>query len=99
MAKLYLKRINKNLSTEEMVKGYYEKDRVEKIFRCLKGVLDMDKFRFWLANLVRMHIFICYLAYLLLSVLEYKIKEIGQLADPARRMHTCLLYTSPSPRD
>jgi transposase len=30
-----------------------------------------------LANRVRGHIFICYLAYLLLSVLEYKIKEIG----------------------
>ena len=68
---------SENLSMEEMVKGYFEKDRVEKSFRCLKGVLEMDKVRVWLANRVRGHIFICYLAYLLLSVLEYKIKEIG----------------------
>lgn len=64
----------RNLSEEEMVKGYFEKDRVEKSFRCLKSFLEMDKVRFWLANRVRGHIFICYLAYLLLSVLEYKLR-------------------------
>ena len=40
----------------------------------LKGVLDMDKVRFWLASRVKGHIFICYLAYLLLSILTYKLK-------------------------
>ena len=69
-----------NLSAEEMVRGYFEKDRVEKSFRCMKSFLEMDKVRFWLANRVRGHIFICYLAYLLLSVLEYRLKESGMSA-------------------
>ncbi len=64
----------RNLSAEEMVKGYFDKDRLEKAFRCLKNFLEMDKVRFWLANRVRGHIFVCYLAYLLLSVLEYRLK-------------------------
>jgi transposase len=67
----------RNLRAEEMVKGYFEKDLVEKSFRCLKSFLEMDKVRFWLANRVRGHIFICYLTYLLLSVLEYRLKESG----------------------
>jgi transposase len=70
----------RNLSGEEMVKGYFKKDRLEKSFRCLKNFLEMDKVRFWLANRVRGHIFICYLAYLLLSVLEYRLKESGMSA-------------------
>ena len=65
----------RNLKAEEMVKGYFKKDRLEKSFRCLKSFLEMDKVRFWLANRVRGHIFICYLAYLLLSVLEYRLKR------------------------
>jgi len=67
----------RDLSAEEMVKAYFEKDKVEKSFRCLKGLIEMDKVRFWLANRVRGHIFVCYLAYLLLSVLEYKLRKIG----------------------
>jgi transposase len=65
---------SRDLPVEEIVRGYFEKDRVEKSFRCLKGVLDMDKVRFWLASRVKGHIFVCYLAYLLLSVLNYKLK-------------------------
>ncbi|MCX5803822.1 MAG: transposase [Proteobacteria bacterium] len=72
-----------NLRAEEMVKGYFEKDRLEKSFRCMKSLLEMDKVRFWLANRVRGHIFICYLAYLLLSVLEYRLKESGMSAADA----------------
>ena len=73
----------RDLDEEEMVKGYFEKDRVEKSFRCMKSVLEMDKVRFWLANRVRGHIFVCYLAYLLLSVLEYKLAGTGVTASEA----------------
>jgi len=73
----------RNLRPEEMVRGYFEKDRVEKTFRCLKSFLEMDKVRFWLPNRVRGHIFICYLAYLLVSVLECKLKESGISAEDA----------------
>jgi transposase len=68
---------SRDLTASEMVKAYFEKDKVEKSFRCLKGLIEMDKVRFWLANRVRGHIFVCYLAYLLLSVLEYKLRKIG----------------------
>jgi hypothetical protein len=74
---------SRDLDEEEMVKGYFEKDRVEKSFRCMKSVLEMDKVRFWLANRVRGHIFVCYLAYLLLSVLEYKLNGTGLTATTA----------------
>lgn len=73
----------RDLSEEEMVNGYFEKDKVEKSFRCMKGILEMDKVRFWLANRVKGHIFVCYLAYLLLSVLEYKLKKMGIKATEA----------------
>jgi transposase len=74
---------SRDLSAEEIIKAYFEKDKVEKSFRCLKGLIEMDKVRFWLANRVRGHIFVCYLAYLLLSVLEYKLRRIGVKASEA----------------
>lgn len=74
---------SRDLEEGEMVRGYFEKDRVEKSFRCMKSLLEMDKVRFWLPNRVRGHIFVCYLAYLLLSVLEYKLSGIGITATEA----------------
>lgn len=74
---------SRNLDAEEMIKGYFEKDRLEKSFRCMKGFLEMDKVRFWLAHRVKGHIFVCYLAYLLLSVLEYRLKGSGMSAADA----------------
>ena len=74
---------SRDLTAAEMVKAYFEKDKVEKSFRCLKGLIEMDKVRFWLANRVKGHIFVCYLAYLLLSVLEYKLRRIGIKAPEA----------------
>ncbi len=76
----------RDLSAAEMVKAYFEKDKVEKSFRCLKGLIEMDKVRFWLANRVRGHIFVCYLAYLLLAVLEYKLRKLGVKATEALEM-------------
>jgi len=76
----------RNLRVEEMVKGYFEKDRLEKSFRCLKSFLEMDKVRFWLPNRVRGHIFVCYLAYLLLSVFDYRLKGSGISAINALEM-------------
>lgn len=76
----------RNLRPEEMVRGYFDKDRLEKSFRCLKSFLEMDKVRFWLPNRVRGHVFVCYLAYLLLSVLDYRLKESGISAINALEM-------------
>jgi transposase len=74
---------SRDLSAEEMVRGYFEKDRFERSFRCMKSLLEMDKVRFWLAGRVRGHIFVCYLAYLLLSALEYRLKGTGISAESA----------------
>lgn len=66
----------KNIPNEEIVKIYFEKDLVEKAFQNLKGVIALRPIRHWLYDRVEGHIFICYLAYLLLSLLRYKLKNI-----------------------
>lgn len=66
----------KNLSVEEIVKPYFEKDRIEKAFRSLKSILGLKPIRHWLEERVKAHVFICYLSYLLLSLLESKLKKI-----------------------
>ena len=47
------------------------KDIVEKAFRSLKGITQLRPTRHWLAEHVRARVFLCYLAYLLLSLLQY----------------------------
>lgn len=66
----------KQIPTEEIIKVYFEKDIVEKAFKNLKGVTGLRPIRHWLYNRVEAHIFICYLSYLLLSLLQYKLKKI-----------------------
>lgn len=62
-------------STAESVKAYFDKDLVEKAFRTLKGITHLRPVRHWLEQRVRAHVFICYISYLLLSVLNYKLKK------------------------
>lgn len=65
------------MSKEEMVQKYFDKDLVEKAFHDFKGVLKIRPIRHWLENRVRAHIFVCYLSYLLLSLLNMHVKELG----------------------
>lgn len=65
----------KKISSEEAVIKYFEKDIVEKAFASLKGVIGLRPIRKWLAKRVKAHVFICYLSYLLLSILDYKLKK------------------------
>jgi transposase len=48
---------------------------VEKAFRSLKGITQLRPVRHWLAERVRAHVFLCYLAYLLLSLLRYHLRD------------------------
>jgi transposase len=64
------------LSKEEMVRVYFDKDLIEKAFQSLKGVIKVQPIRHWLYNRVIAHVFICYLAYLLLSLLKLRLKKI-----------------------
>ena len=65
----------KKLEISELVKKYFDKDTVEKAFSCLKGVVKIRPVRSWISERVKAHIFICYLSYLLLSILDYKLKK------------------------
>jgi len=64
------------LPKEEMVRLYFDKDLVEKAFHTLKGITNLQPIRHWLSRRVKAHIFICYLSYLLLSLLKLRLKDI-----------------------
>lgn len=67
----------KDLPVDEIVKPYFEKDKVEKAFRSLKSVLGLKPIKHWLEERVKAHVFICYVSYLLLSLLEHKLTKIN----------------------
>jgi hypothetical protein len=46
-------------------------------FRALKGIVKLQPIRHWLSQRVIAHVFICYLAYLLLALLKYRLKPTG----------------------
>ena len=65
----------KAMTKEEIVRLYFDKDLVEKAFRSLKGVIKLHPIRHWLTHRVVAHVFICYLSYLLLSLLKQHLKK------------------------
>ena len=65
----------KKLTIAEIVRSYFEKDKVEKAFRSMKSILGLKPIKHWLEERVKSHIFVCYLSYLLLSLLEEKLKK------------------------
>lgn len=72
------------LTKEEFVRLYLgNKDVVEKAFRSLKGVTHLQPIRHWLYNRVVAHVFICYLAFLLLSLLKTRLKKLDMSPEQA----------------
>ena len=71
---------NTKMPLYEVVQSYYDKDVVEKSFQALKGVVNLRPVRHWLYNRVEAHVFICYLACLLLSILKDKVKKLEMSA-------------------
>jgi transposase len=67
----------RHLSKEEMIRLYFDKDVIEKAFHNIKGIVRLQPIRHWLGNRVKAHVFICYLSYLLLSLLKYRLKKIN----------------------
>jgi len=68
----------KKMSADEIVRLYFhDKDIIEKAFQNIKGIVKVRPIRHWLYNRVVAHIFICYLSYLLLSLLKLKLKKIN----------------------
>jgi len=68
---------NTKYSPAEVVARYYDKDMVERAFKQIKGVLNLRPIRVWLSNHVEGHIKICYLAYAILSLMNFKLKKLG----------------------
>ena len=64
-----------SLSAADVVTQYFEKDFVEKVFRCLKTEEDIAPVRHRLEHRVRAYVFICMLAFRLLSVLQALLDE------------------------
>ena len=76
----------KNISNEDMIRLYFDKDVIEKAFRTFKGVSNLQPVRFWLNDHVRAHVFICYLSYLLLSILKLSLKSKGINISPEQAL-------------
>jgi len=73
----------RRLAEEQMLSLYFDKDIVEKAFRSLKGITQLRPIRHWLAERVHAHVFLCYLAYLLLSLLQYRLRDTEFTAESA----------------
>jgi transposase len=67
---------NTKYSSAEVVKKYYDKEIIERAFKQMKGILNLRPIRVWLKSHVEGHIKICYLAYAILSLMNYKLKKI-----------------------
>jgi len=68
---------NTKYSSAEIVGRYYDKDMVERAFKQLKGVLSLRPIRVWLSSHVEGHIKICYLAYAILSLMNFKLEKLN----------------------
>jgi transposase len=66
-----------------MLPLYFDKDLIDKAFRSLKGITQLRPVRHWLAERVRAHVCLCYLAYLLLSLLRYHLRNTEFTAERA----------------
>ena len=88
----------KNMNDRDMIKLYFDKDVIEKAFRTFKGVSNIQPVRFWLNERVIAHVFICYLSYLLLSILKLNLKNKGinispeQAIEDLEDMYNVYLY-------
>lgn len=77
---------NLSMTDKEAVKYYFEKDIVERSFKKVKGPISLHPLQAWKLENIKTHIKICYLAYAILSYLEFKLKPIGINATTALNM-------------
>jgi transposase len=68
---------NTDLKDDEVVRKYFEKDIVERAFKQMKGVLSLRPVRVWLRSHVEAHVKVCYVAYAILALLQFKISSLG----------------------
>lgn len=68
---------NTAMTDSEVVKRYFDKDVVERAFKQLKGVLSLRPVRVWVRTHVEAHVKVCYAAYAILSLLQYRLSSSG----------------------
>jgi transposase len=62
------------LSVESTVRIYFEKDIVEKAYRELKSSVNLHPLRKYRISHIKAHVKICYLAYAILSYIQYRVR-------------------------
>jgi len=63
-----------DMDVEEVVKRYFERDIVEKAYKELKSNINLHPIRKYRMNHIKSHIKICYIAYAILSYMQYRLK-------------------------
>jgi transposase len=81
---------DETLNASEAVNVYLEKDFIEKVFRVLKTQEEVEPVRHRLEHRVRAYLFVCMLAYRLLSTLQWKLKEASGREDSWEHADTLL---------
>lgn len=74
---------NTKYPAKDIVEKYFDKDIVERAFKQMKGILNLRPIRVWLKDHVEGHVRICYLAYAILSLMNYKLKKLNISANEA----------------
>lgn len=68
-----------SLDTKEIISIYKNLWRIEQAFRCLKDIVKVRPIRHQKDQTVRGHIYVCILAYLLMTTLEYRLKDYKEM--------------------
>jgi transposase len=68
---------DESIPPQEVVKSYFGKDFVEKVFRTLKTSEEMEPVRHRLENRVRVYIFVCVMAYRLRAELQWRLDNLS----------------------
>ena len=72
---------DESLDANAVVNMYLDKDFIEKVFRVLKTQEEVEPVRHRLEHRVRAYLFLCMLAYRLISALLWKLKEASGKED------------------
>ena len=70
-----------SIGAHKAVNAYLEKDFIEKVFRIIKTQEEVQPVRHRLENRVRAYLFVCMLAYRLLAVLQWRLKQASGRED------------------
>lgn len=68
-----------SVGEKQVISTYKNLTRIEQSFRCLKDVLKIRPINHQKDETVRGHIYICILAYLIMTTLEYRLKDYKEI--------------------